>query len=113
MRENAKPIYGSAAVVYLPGMNDHSDELAAVLTRFQSQHEVAPFLEGWHSTSGMSFQPLPLEMEAVLRSSPDYMPPKAGVGPVWLQLETDERHGQLVVYRAIGDEKLYVLVARQ
>lgn len=113
MRASAKPIYGRETVVYLVGMNDHSDELTAVLARLQSQHEVAPFLEGWHSTGDMSFQPLPVEMEAVLHSSPDYLPPKTGVGPVWLQLETDEGHGQLVVYRAIGDAKLYVLAPRK
>lgn len=107
--DRAKAIYGSSAPSYLRGMTDHLDELAAVLANLQNQHEVAPFLESWHSTSIMSFQPLPSEMEAVLRGSPDYSPPNAGVGPVWLQLETEERNGQLVVYRTQGDGNLYVL----
>lgn len=85
------------------------DELAAVLASLQNRHEVAPFIEDWHGTSDMSFRALPAEMEAVLRSSPDYSPPEVGAGPVWLLLETDDRHGQLVVYRAEADTKLYVL----
>lgn len=90
-------------------MTEPNDELAAVLASLQNQHEVAPFIEGWHGTSGMSFRPLPAEMEAVLRTSHDYSSPEIGAGPVWLLLETDDRHGQLVVYRAEADAKLYVL----
>lgn len=93
-------------------MTDHLDDLAAVLTRLQTQHEVAPFLQGWHSTSTMTFRLLPSEMETVLRSSQDYSSPEAGVGPVWLQLETEEGRGELVVYRAERDDNLYVLAPR-
>lgn len=86
------------------------DELEQVLGRLQNQHEIAPFLQGWHSVEEMRLRLMSPAIHTVLRSSPDFREPDPGVGPVWLQISSEGGAAELVVYRALADRNLYVLV---
>ena len=90
-------------------MDDSQAELDEILGRLRKQHDVVPFLETWHSPSEMELRLFDSGMLAILQASPDWLPPAVGDGPVWLQLEADDRHGQLVIYRATADHNIYAL----
>ena len=87
-------------------------ELAEVMQRLVLEHDVLPFMGRRFRFEDVAFQILPEEMGRLLSSSPDYVSPEAGVGPVWLRLEGPEEGAELVVYRAACDETLYVVAPR-
>ena len=83
-------------------------EIAAVTADLRRQHDVMAFMSSQHSTAHMELRPLPADMLAILRSTPDYSDVKAGSRPVWFQIESEEVSAELVVYRA-SDGDFYVM----
>ena len=82
------------------------------MQRLALEHDLLPFMNREFFPHEVSFGILPAEMGRLLSTSPDYVSPEAGVGPVWLQLEGPQRGARLVVYRARCDDKLYVVAPR-
>ena len=79
------------------------------MRRLALKHDVLPFMDRRFRPEEVALQILPNEMGRLLSGSPDYVSPDAGVGPVWLRLEGPEKGAKLVVYRAVCDERLYVV----
>lgn len=85
------------------------DELARITADLRGGHDVLPFMAGLHGAQSLSLRPLPEEMRQVLESSDDYQSPAPGAGPVWLQITGPDDGAELIVYRSIGDGRLYVM----
>lgn len=79
------------------------------MARLGSGHDVLPFLARWHAVSNMALQPLPAEMEQILRASPDYREITGGDRPVWVTLSAGEEGGELILYRALTTNLVYVV----
>jgi hypothetical protein len=84
-------------------------ELTALIERLRSGHDMLPFLTGLHPASQMQLRPVPSDMQALLKASPDYRSPGPGEGPVWLQIASVDDAAELVVYRSQGTGTLYVV----
>jgi hypothetical protein len=85
------------------------DELAGITADLRRGHDVLPFMAGLHAAQSLSLRPLPDEMRQVLESSDDYQSPAPGAGPVWFQIAGPDDGAELIVYRSIGDGRLYVM----
>lgn len=88
------------------------EELAPALADLKCKHDVLPFLEQQIPSVDAIFRRLPYDMVDVLASSPDFYPPAAGGPPVWLQLESEEGPGAvLIVARPRADGELWVIAS--
>ena len=85
------------------------DELARITDGLRTGHDVLPFMAGLHVAQTLSLRPLPEEMRKMLESSDDYQAPAPGAGPVWLQIAGPDDAAELIIYRAIEDNRLYVM----
>ena len=85
-------------------------ELAAIIDRLRSGHDMLPFMTGLYPAGGMQLRPVPAEMQALLEAAPDYRPLAPGQGPVWLQIASDNDAAELVVCRSRDTGALYVMV---
>jgi hypothetical protein len=85
------------------------DELPKIAAQLREGHDVLPFMTSLHAAHSLSFRPLPDEMRAVLEGSADYQAPAPGTGPVWLQIAGEDEGAELIVYRSLGDGRLYVM----
>lgn len=96
------------------GDTEYRTEIAAVTADLRRHHDVMLFMNRQHSTADMELRPLPADMLAILRSTPDYSAVEAGGRPVWFQIESEEASAELVVYRAT-DGIFYVMapISRQ
>jgi hypothetical protein len=83
-------------------------EIAAELQRITAREEFIPFLGQLLPVSEVQFSPLPDEMWRIIENSPDYVSIAPGRQSTWLNLETDDDHAVLVIYRA-GDGSFHVL----
>lgn len=84
-------------------------ELAAVLHRLRSEHDVLPFLQELHPASGTSLSPLPDAMMDQLRTSPDFASIRPGE-PVWISLAAPpDASAEIVLYRAEADGRHYII----
>ncbi|MFQ3895498.1 hypothetical protein [Sphingobium sp. R-7] len=88
--------------------NDPQSSLRSLLAAVRLQHELIPFMQEMHPVEAMEFKPLPDEMLAQLRSSPDFREPEIGT-PVLLMLEAEHASGGLMVVRVPGSETVFVL----
>jgi hypothetical protein len=86
-------------------------ELGAELQRIQTREEFIPFLGQLLAVDEVEFRPLPDDMRLIIQSSPDYVSIVPGQQSTWLNVETDDDHAALVVYRA-GDGSFHVLARR-
>lgn len=86
-----------------------TSELATVLRRLQSEHDVLPFLQEMLAASAMRLTPLPDAMMDQLRTSPDFASIRPGE-PVWISLAAPpDAAAELVLYRAEADGRLYII----
>lgn len=83
-------------------------ELAGITDRLRSGHDILPFMTGLYPAAVMQLQPLPREMEELLEKTPDYLSPRPGDEPTWLQLFSGNDAAELVLYRARVSGALYV-----
>ena len=88
--------------------NDQESWLKSLLATVRRRHELVPFMQEMHPAQAMEFKPLPDEMLAQLRSSPDFEEPEIGA-PVLLMLEADHASGGLMIVRVPGSETVFVL----
>ena len=84
-------------------------EVAEVLAKLRSGHDMLPFMAGFHSAASMQLLPLPEDMQAIVEASPDYREIIPGSGPVWLQIASGNDAIELVVYRVAASGELYVM----
>lgn len=86
------------------------EELAPLLARLKSEHDVLPFLAQQLGSAEVAFRRLPDEMVDQLATYPDFRPPEAGGPPVWLQLEAkDSNPAVLIVARPRADGELWAI----
>jgi hypothetical protein len=90
------------------GVGD-SEELAGIMARLRSGHDVVPFLTQHYPVADMQLRPMPGEMQALLEAAPDYQPVDRGKGPVWIQIASGNDAAELVVYRTSASGSLYVV----
>ncbi len=86
-----------------------ANELDAKREQLSSEHDIIPFISKMLTSSEMKFQAMPIAMLDILRSSPDFQSLRPGDQPTWLQVASGDNQLELVVYRAEGDGKHYVL----
>ncbi len=72
------------------------------------REEFIPFLGRMLAVDEVSFRPLPDEMRSIIQDSPDYVSIIPGAPSTWLNLETEDDHAALVIYRA-GNGSYHVL----
>jgi len=75
-------------------------EVSAELKRIRAREEIIPFLGQLLSAEEAIFRPLPAEMRQIIEGSSDFSALRPGSPSTWLQLEGDDAHGAVVVYRA-------------
>lgn len=85
--------------------------LEAMHAQVRRQYEVVPFLGGTYPVDELEFRPLPADMLAIVRTSPDYEEPAAGV-PVMLMLETEEQSGGLMMLKEPVSGSMFVLAPK-
>ena len=89
-------------------MNDET-EIAPVLARLQSGHDMLPFMAGLYSSTSMELRRLPSDMQAIVEASQDYQEILPGHAPVWLQIASGNDAIELVVYRTLVSGEMYVM----
>lgn len=86
-----------------------SEELAGIMARLRSGHDVLPFMTSHYPVADMQPRPMPDDMQVLLEAAPDYQAVDSGRGPVWLQIASDNDAAELVVYRTRASGNLYVM----
>ena len=90
-------------------MNSGTEELDEVMGRLRREHDVLPFLTQLYPAGTMHLRLLPAEMRMIIERSQDYQSPAPGIGPVWLQIDSDDDAAEMVIYRSLSGE-LHVVV---
>jgi hypothetical protein len=88
---------------------DSDSELKGVMEQLAQSYDELPFMDRRLSSSELTFHLLPPEMGRLLSQSPDYTSPGPGEGPVWLHVEGPSSSAELIVYRTMSDENLYMV----
>jgi hypothetical protein len=84
-------------------------ELATVLARLRSGHDVLPFMDRLLPSASVRLAPLPDEMMQQLRTSPDFQRIRPGA-PVWIAMSAPpDASAEIIIYRTEADGGHYVV----
>jgi hypothetical protein len=87
-------------------------ELNGILLSLRRRQDIVPFMDRLISISEIDLRPLPVEMYEVIRQSPDFRELIAGQPPTILQIEAEQGHLELLIYRAVADDSYHIAAPR-
>ena len=89
-----------------------ASELEEVLASLKKREDIVPYMDRLMSVAEIDLRPLPGEMLEVIKQSPDFRALVAGQHPTLLQIESEQQHLELLVYRARADGSYHVAAPR-
>jgi len=81
------------------------DTLGQVRLRFPT----VPLLDRRYDSSAVQFKLMPAQLLNILSESDSYQPLVPGGDPTWFKIVTQDSVIELVVYRTLTDDQLYML----
>ena len=90
-------------------MNEVRLELQHVLDTVRRREQTIPLLAARYPVGEIEFRPLPAELLDIISASPEYVEIVPGEGPTWIKFIVDSAVFELVVYRALVDDRFYIL----
>lgn len=94
-------------------MSRPDEERAKVLEGVRRDRDVVPCVDRLLTLDDVYWRLLPPGMLQLLCTSPDFVSPVVGAPPVTLQLSSGDAAAELVLYRALGDDLIYMLAPGQ
>ena len=102
-------VTGGSQPGYRAAMNEVRLELQHILDTVRRREQTIPLLAARYPVGEIEFRLLPAELLDVISAAPEYVEIVPGEGPTWIKFIVDGAVFELVVYRALADDRFYIL----